>query len=268
MLTQAQIDQYDRDGFLRSGKVLLDQAQLETLRSEMKRVIADRDDATKPQPVGISTWGEAEGRPVWQIVNIYDASPAFRALATHPTIAEEVAQLSRATELRIWHDQIQWKPAGKGGVNMWHQDSPYWPVLKPMDLVTAWVALDDADEDNGCMSMVPGSHQWGDTIDFLHTLKSFDGMPREYAGHPIEVRRCPVRAGEVHFHGSLTWHGSHSNTSGRERRALAIHFLQAHTRFIAEHNHPMKPFITSQDGELIRGERFPVVWRADAACAV
>ncbi|HYE05191.1 MAG TPA: phytanoyl-CoA dioxygenase family protein [Planctomycetota bacterium] len=266
MLTQAQVDQFDRDGFLRGGKVILDQRQLETLRGEMARVIADRDDATKPQPVGISTWGAAEGRPVWQIINIYDASPSFRELATHATIAEEVAQLARATELRIWHDQIQWKPASTGGVNMWHQDSPYWPVLTPADLVTAWVALDDVDADNGCMSMVPGSHRWGDTIDFLHTLKSFDAMPGEYQGNPVEVRRCPVRAGEVHYHHSLTWHGSHGNTSGRERRALAIHFLQEHTRYVAEHGHPMKPFIASRDGEPVRGDRFPLVWRAGAAC--
>lgn len=40
---------------------------------------------------------------------------------------------------------------------MWHQDAPYWPIVAPMTEVTAWVALDDADEDNGCMSMVPGS---------------------------------------------------------------------------------------------------------------
>ena len=33
----------------------------------------------------------------------------------------------------------------------------------------------------------------------------------------------PVRRGEVHFHHSLTWHGSADNTSGRERRAHAIH---------------------------------------------
>jgi phytanoyl-CoA hydroxylase len=266
MLTAQQVAQFDRDGFLKRSKVL-DDAQLATLRAEMARVIADRDRKDLPQPVGLSTWDTPNGQ-VWQIVNIYDASSAFRDLVFNQTIAEDVAQLARASELRIWHDQIQWKPAAKGGVNMWHQDSPYWPALTPQDLVTAWIALDDADAGNGCMSMVPGSHRWGDAIEFLHTIKSFDAMPAEYDGHPIEVRLCPVKAGEVHYHHSLTWHGSHGHESGRDRRALAIHFLQPHTRHVAARKHLMSPFIEAADGEPVRGARFPLVWKAEAAHAV
>ena len=46
---------------------------------------------------------------------IWQASEAFHQLALSKMIAEEVAQLTEARELRIWHDQIQYKPAGKGG---------------------------------------------------------------------------------------------------------------------------------------------------------
>jgi ectoine hydroxylase-related dioxygenase (phytanoyl-CoA dioxygenase family) len=143
---------------------------------------------------------------------------------------------------------------------MWHQDAPYWPTLMPMTEVSAWVALDDVDEENGCMSMVPGSHLWGNKIDFLHTLKSFGDMPGEFEGRPIEVRTCPVRKGEVHYHHALTWHGSHANTSIRPRRAIAIHFMTDETRFVASGEHPMKPFMHMADGELVQGDHFPVVW--------
>jgi ectoine hydroxylase-related dioxygenase (phytanoyl-CoA dioxygenase family) len=144
---------------------------------------------------------------------------------------------------------------------MWHQDSPYWPPLYPKDQqVTAWVALDDVDESNGCMSMVPGSHAWGDQVAFLHTLKNFDDMPREFQGGKIEVRRCPVRRGEVHYHHALTWHGSQANTSDRPRRAVALHFMTERTRYDASKDHVMKPFIESADGEPVRGAHFPRTW--------
>jgi ectoine hydroxylase-related dioxygenase (phytanoyl-CoA dioxygenase family) len=202
-----------------------------------------------------------DSHPVWQVVNIWEASKPFRELVHNPTIAQEVAQLTAARELRLWHDQIQYKPAGTGGVNMWHQDSPYWPPLYPKDQqVTAWVALDDVDESNGCMSMIAGSHRWGDQIEFLHTLKTFNDMPPEFQGLAIEVRCCPVRKGEVHYHHALTWHGSHANTSDRPRRAIALHFMTERTRLDASKDHPMRPFVESADGELVRGEHFPRVW--------
>src|SRR3954469_10441695 len=79
-------------------------------------------------------------------------------------------------EIRLWHDQIQYKPKGVGGVNRWHQDWPYWPTMSVANAVTAWIAIDDADVDNGCMSMVAGSHRWGDAIQHLHAIEDYARM--------------------------------------------------------------------------------------------
>ena len=110
----------------------------------------------------------------------WEASPAYQRLLYNRPVIEALHQLTRADDLQVWHDQIQYKPPQHGGINNWHQDAPYWPILRPLDdpgmPITAWVALDDVDEENGCMSMVPHSHLWGNTIDFLHTLKQFDDM--------------------------------------------------------------------------------------------
>ena len=40
-------------------------------------------------------------------------------------------------------------------------------------------------------------------------------MPGEWNGRRVEIARCPVEKGEVHYHHALTWHGSHANTSNR-----------------------------------------------------
>ena len=260
MLTPAQVAEFKSQGYLRGAKMLAD-AQVEELRAEIDRVIDQRERKDIPRPVLCHNFTHNDATPVWQIVNIWEASPAFAQLIKHPVIGEEMAQLTGATALRIWHDQIQYKPAATGGINMWHQDAPLWPILAPMTEVTAWVALDDVDVDNGCMSMVPGSHLWGDQIKVLQQWKDYVAdVPKEFAGHKVTVRTCPVKKGEVHYHHSLTWHGSHANTSGRKRRAIALHYMTGDTRYVQSGEHCMKQFVEVANGEVMKGKHFPLVW--------
>ena len=260
MLTEAQIAFFKANGFVNGGQVL-SEAEVDELRAELERVIADKEAEDKPQPVRIVNLVGDEAHPVWQIVNIWMASEPYKRLTSHPQITKGLAQLTDATELRIWHDQIQYKPAEIGGVNMWHQDAPLWPIIAPMTEVTAWVALDDVDEANGCMSMIPGSHLWGNHIDFLNTLENYEAMPDKFEGHALDIIRCPVKKGEVHYHHALVWHGSHANTSGNPRRAIALHYMTQETHYVASGNHVMKSYVTVEDGALLQGEYFPLAYR-------
>jgi phytanoyl-CoA hydroxylase len=260
MLSQQQVDCFRRDGFVLGGQVL-DSAAVQRLRDELQRVIDQKGQQDVAQPLLLRNLSGDDAAPVWQVVNIWQASEAYRQLIHHRQIAEEVAQLTGARELRLWHDQIQYKPAERGGVNHWHQDSPLWGNLQPKDQqVSAWIALDDVDEDNGCMSMVPGSHLWGPQPGLFSTIRPFENLPAEFQGHPIQRRLAPVRKGHVHYHHALTWHGSHANRSGRMRRAIAIHMMTEQTVYDARGSHPMKPFIHVEDGQKIEGDAFPLVW--------
>lgn len=260
MLTDEQVETFHRDGYLNGG-VALSEDEVDVLRSELECVIESRDRSDVAQPVLLRNLNRSRpDEPVWQVVNIWEVSEPYEDLLSRPKITEEIAQLTGASELRIWHDQIQYKPARVGGVNMWHQDAPLWPIIKPMTEVSAWVALDDVDVENGCMSMVPGSHQWGDQISFIRDLDGYDAMPDLFEGNEVTVVQRPVRKGEVHYHHALTWHGSHANTSERPRRAIAIHYMTGETQFVASGDHAMKPFVEVGDGELMRGEHFPLVW--------
>lgn len=257
MLNDSQVTQFHRQGFVNGGP-LLDAETVETLRAELQRVVDEQGQKGQPQPVRLQNIGKTT--PIWQIVDIWRASAPFRQVMALPSLTEVIAQLMHAAEVRLWHDQVQYKPATVGGVNMWHQDCPYWGIIQPDTQITAWIALDDVAEDNGCMSMVPGSHRWGNQIEFLHSLADYEAMPESWEGHPLEVRRCPVGKGHVHFHHGLTWHGSHANTSGRPRRAIAFHFMGPDTTYVAAGNHVMKPYVTVADGDKLQGEMFPLVW--------
>lgn len=63
--------------------------------------------------------------------------------------------------IKLYTDQLMMKPRYNGTVTDWHQDSLAWPYFIPQDHVTCWIALDDATVENGCMTVIPGSHKWG-----------------------------------------------------------------------------------------------------------
>lgn len=272
MLTAAQVKEFDRNGCLVGGKVISND-EVDELRDELDRVIATHQAGGfkkgKPQPVMISKWGEAPDSIIWQIVNIWEVSPAFERLLFLKPVVEGLHQLIKHPNLYVWHDQIQFKPPKHGGINQWHQDAPYWPVIKPETPVTAWIALDDVDESNGCMWMVPGSHRWGNHIKMLekHPQSEFYDVGKDFkppARSPVKKVKAipwPVRKGEVSFHHSMTWHASHKNLSARPRRAIAIHVMTGDAVFVAKGKHPMKEFIALKDGESMSkaGKHFPQI---------
>ena len=278
MLTEQQVEEFNRNGFLNGGRVLGD-GVVEELAAELDRILMNGEDGFaegEPRPVRLRDLNEGRResgpRPVWQVVNIWEASPAFERLLYTPAIVMAVSRLTAEPDLLIWHDQIQYKPASSGGATRWHQDAPLWPSIRPMTPVSAWIPLDDADTGNGCMWMVPGSHKWGNQIEFLNTQEhlrelgdisaicGFTPPPGAEIGD-VRPRPWPVARGEVSFHHSLTWHSSPSNSSARPRRAIAIHYMTGKARFVASGGHLMGDFVDLEDGEPMSaaGEHFPMV---------
>ncbi|MEJ3748989.1 phytanoyl-CoA dioxygenase family protein [Actinomycetes bacterium KLBMP 9797] len=132
---------------------------------------------------------------------------------------------------------VYFKPAGSRGQAL-HQDNFYLKV-EPGTCMAAWMALDPTDEENGCMMVVPGSHNWP----ILCTEKADTKVSFTDVTVPLPAERpaVPVRMdpGDVlFFNGSLV-HGSMPNVSAdRFRRALIGHYIQAEARQVAQYYHP------------------------------
>jgi ectoine hydroxylase-related dioxygenase (phytanoyl-CoA dioxygenase family) len=260
MLSNEQIRSFRENGFLPVGKVL-DDEQVESLRAALAAVMEGQS-AARPERITNMT-----GNPdqvVVQVVNIWAADPRFRAHAANPTLCAMAAQLMATDVVRVWHDQIQYKPARSGGPTNWHQDHPYWPILQPADLVSAWVALDDATIENGCMRMVPRSHRWGPhkggTIGTRADFSPDYDPALVPADESIEIVPCEVPKGHAMFHHCLTWHGSPPNPSPRPRRAIAVHYMPGHTRYVPTGSHIMEHHVAVGPGEILIGPAFPTVW--------
>ncbi|WP_281899507.1 phytanoyl-CoA dioxygenase family protein [Phytohabitans aurantiacus] len=132
---------------------------------------------------------------------------------------------------------LYFKPAGARGQAL-HQDN-YYLRADPGTCVAAWMALDRADEANGCMLVVPGSHRWPILcVEKADTSVSFTDVTVPLPpGQPVEP--VVMEAGDVlFFNGSLV-HGSAPNsTTDRFRRALIGHYIQGDAQQVATYYHP------------------------------
>jgi len=117
------------------------------------------------------------------------------------------------------------KPPGIGQATPAHQDGHYF-MLQPCQAVTMWMALDNVDEENGCVRYLRGSHLDGmrphertQTLGFSQGIANF--------GH-TETREevaCPAKPGDLLAHHALTVHWADANASPtRTRRALGFIF--------------------------------------------
>lgn len=117
----------------------------------------------------------------------------------------------------------------------WHQDSTYWGLDRP-DVVTAWVAFTPANESNGAMNFIPGSHTT-DQIPHRDTFAQNNLLTR---GQEIAVdvdeskaRTVILEPGEMSLHHVRLVHGSPPNPSGDRRIGFAIRYIPTSVRQVA-----------------------------------
>ncbi|MBM7551507.1 phytanoyl-CoA dioxygenase family protein [Thalassobacillus pellis] len=141
-------------------------------------------------------------------IHYQDAS--FTAALSHPNMNAILTELI-GPNVQLHHSKMLVKPPENGAAFPMHQDYPYFPH-KNHTMLAASVHLDDADLENGCLHVVPGSHHQGP---IPHRGQHYLDA-KEY---PIDQgKACPAKAGDVLFFNYLTIHGSKPNTSDRTRR--------------------------------------------------
>ncbi|MFC5528745.1 phytanoyl-CoA dioxygenase family protein [Cohnella yongneupensis] len=147
-------------------------------------------------------------------------------------------------------------PPGRGGQG-WHQDSYYVKTL-PDTLIGAWIALEDVDEENGCLWVVPGSnhepiypaaHAGGGhvhAVDAFSDLNSVENvshldddvntLSKVVAHYPPPIP-VTMKAGDVLFFHSHLFHRSYPNrTTDRYRRSYVCHYCNARSWIPWDHD--------------------------------
>src|SRR5262245_60039085 len=153
-LTKAQLDAFARDGWLAPVRVL-DAGQVAELRGRLDALCADLPRLADRLYEAEHAWLERPGAVVCHFLGGWLVDHWLHDLVFAPPITVPAAQLLGVRRLRWWHDQAFVKPPRHPAHVPWHQDYSYWTRAAPARHITAHVALDDADEANGCLQVLP-----------------------------------------------------------------------------------------------------------------
>jgi phytanoyl-CoA hydroxylase len=223
-LSQQQLDFFSSNGYVRWGS-LLQEKEIEALRREYDECFRQAVEGNSFANLAMDHGADAKTktaapRKMYQMMNMCERSIAFRKLIYDTRILDIVQDLI-GPNIQLFHDQALFKPAKHGGPVFWHQDNAYWKC-RPATLVSCWLTLDDVDVNNGAMQVIPGSHlkpAWHAQSGETNALLKIEGLDESKA---VVV---DLPAGGVMFHHCQTLHYTAPNTTERQRRAFAIHFM-------------------------------------------
>ena len=230
-ILDTQVSQFQRDGFT-VFESLVDEEGLADLRDAYDRILSGEIDC-----------GENDrmlGGVTKQVMQPSHHYPPIRENPAYLNARSAAQALFETDEVDQLFDMMIYKPANHPVPTPWHQDlgyfqRPFAPAgLQPLNqTIQFWIAVDDADVENGCMHFVPGAHREPMPEHYIYS-----GEP-DYEGRLLAIRdpekaldlsravACPVMAGGATAHVEGTPHFTPPNTSAdRGRRAYIVNFTK------------------------------------------
>jgi ectoine hydroxylase-related dioxygenase (phytanoyl-CoA dioxygenase family) len=194
--------------------------------------------------------------------HVHKVSPLFTEFIADPRLADAVGMLV-GDNVKGFASQFFIKHAGMPG-NAWHQDENFVPT-RDRSLCTAWIALDEATEENGCLRVIPGSHASGVLYPMRpHNNPNLDRAEECYDFPGLETALPIVlQPGSVVFFSGYILHSSTTNRRARGfRRALLYQYARAETPIAYNpRNVPVSNYHDMRDFVLVRGVD-PYRWKA------
>ncbi|MCE7983535.1 MAG: phytanoyl-CoA dioxygenase family protein [Caldilinea sp. CFX5] len=238
-LTPEQLNAYARDGYV-VVEDLLTAAEVAGLRARVREYTHGGRpwDGIKVQVEPRVERGELTvahpGDSIRKIDFLVQSDDRFRALGLHENIVGIIEQIL-GPDLKMFRNSLLLKPPEVGSVKGMHQDSPYWPI-EPMELCSCWFTLDDATPENGTMAVIPGGHRRG-PLPHVHVTDDYVIDERYY--DMAETVVTPIRAGGGLFFHSLLPHYTAPNRSTHWRRAIALSYMSARSKYTGEGESPV-----------------------------
>lgn len=222
-LSPAQVAVFQREGWLTPPEPVFPPAKFDRLKQTFEGILGDLDAEVRPEAMDV---------------------PHFQ----HPALFEwlfsdEVLGLVEpilGPDLALFASHFICKPRGNGKRVPWHEDSAYWKgMIDRMEVVTVWLAIDPSSQENGCMYVVPRSHNTG-----KRGFSDYDDIATEKAVFPTEItptQRNDAAAVAIELapnhcslHDGRLIHGSPPNTSALRRCGYTMRYISARTRFNRE----------------------------------
>jgi ectoine hydroxylase-related dioxygenase (phytanoyl-CoA dioxygenase family) len=225
-LTQEQIDFCHREGYLVLPR-LMPPEEVPWVREVYDRLFAERAGREEGNQFDLGGSDEEDRTAVLpQILNPARYAPELKE-GRFRANALAVAKQLLGPEAGYQGEHAILKPASYGAPTPWHQDEAYWNPTLEYSSFSAWIPLQEATVENGCLWFVPRSHR----LEVLphhcinHDVRvhglEVDAVPEADSSSAVP---CPIPAGGCTIHANRTLHYAGPNATGEPRRAYILGF--------------------------------------------
>jgi len=257
---------FEKDGYVRIPQEMfcLEESTIQELRNEFEKLFSgDYETGIYPDEIH---WrpGMSNDYITREICNAWKSSSVIAEIVCSEKLGKLAADLMGWRVVRMGQDDILHKPPMSNAVGF-HQDGAYISDnFLPLEhnCLTMWIALDDADEENGALQYATGSHRWpykkvdtagtssfhtvgaenetqneekrnDESGSYLEPLREAAQLAGEEPGKVLgSVKTVPVNVGQLVVHHQQLWHGSGPNRSKtRNRRALVAHLINGEVQW-------------------------------------
>jgi ectoine hydroxylase-related dioxygenase (phytanoyl-CoA dioxygenase family) len=156
----------------------------------------------------------------------------FLDLALDPQIVELVSGVI-GEDIILWGCHVFCKPASEGYETPWHQDGHYWPI-RPLATCTVWVALEPSTVANGCLRVIPRSHQAKELHPHLHEHRQDLTLNQRLAPGTFDENTAvdlELQPGQMSLHDVYMIHGAAANRSAQRRTGVALRYMPSTSLF-------------------------------------
>ena len=214
-------EDYDRDGFV-GIRPFFDAAKMAEINRELNRFIAE---VAPTMPVAEVYYEDKSNKStIKQMMRLENYDPYFADLLKNGAVKDLASTLLGEPAEAVYLEYFN-KPPGVNKPTPPHQDGYYFK-LNPSIALTGWLALEDVDEENGCLHYIRGSHKvpgWrphgrSEILGFSQGITDFGT-----AGDKANTAGQPGKAGMLLMHDNKTVHWAAENKSPtRSRRAIGF----------------------------------------------
>ena len=215
-LTPAQLEFFKKQGYLKFQQPVFPEAKFQALKAHFEGKLARLPDGIRPEGMDV---------PHLTDTKLFEWLFADEVLGlVEPILGPDIA---------LWSSHFICKPKGDGRRVPWHEDSAYWGTrLTPMEVVTVWLAIDPSTKQNGCMSVIPGTHSNGyseyEPVDTaIHVFGS------EIKQHQIDASKITpleLQPNQASLHHAKLMHSSEQNFSSIRRCGYTMRYMSAATK--------------------------------------
>ncbi len=215
-----QVARYRDEGYLICQQPVLPEQRFIALKARFEKLLGDLPAGERPETMDVPHF----------------MHPDLLEWALDPAVLDLVEPIV-GPDIALFSTHFVCKPKGNGKRVPWHEDSAYWAgQIEPMEVCTLWLAIDPSPRANGCMMVIPHTHNTGRKG--FSDYGEVDSRSSVFSTEILREQRDDARRAYIELqpnqcslHDARIQHGSEPNTSRTRRCGWTLRFCPTRVKF-------------------------------------